>query len=167
MRRLFFLALAGAVVFCTTASYGSPKPHACQQLRFEPRQNISTREFHQLSAQNQAVPGSDFVYWWFDYEDYPEKNGWYGVAFVEAASGDLGETPVAGILWSSKQIETQNDFQVRTAAQPDKLIPRDGVSIIFEATVQTKGCPSASLILSQRGEKIYADGKFVGTIKDF
>ena len=102
-----------------------------------------------------------FTYWWFDSEDHPMKNGWYGVVLVMAANGDLGETPVVGIVWTNAEFSSDNAFEI--VADTTTNIT-DG--IIVKAVTSRAECPATSLAISERENKIYANGTFVGRIKN-
>lgn len=155
MRRSAFIWIAAVTVAC--ASSAGAGPEKCGQLRYEPRQTISGSEFHRLTTGEEFGPNNrtNFRIWGFDYEDRPEKDGWYAVALVQAATGDLGETPVTGVVWINHSVEIYYPVPYRA--------PDDNTIVFHEATPPA-GCKAATLTLVQRRQQIFADGRLVGTI---
>jgi len=91
---------------------------------------------------------------------------WSAIALVMAANGDLGETPVVGIVWTKGAISTRNDYDARLATSRDAVIPNFTDAMVFYATRAAKDCKTGSLALSSDGTHIFVDRKPVGEIKD-
>lgn len=159
MRGVLLIALAG--FFSATAVAGE-----CPKIRYEPRQSISITELRQLTNLEKVSGSTAFSVAWFDYEDYPTKDGWSGFALMMAATGDLGETPVVGVLWANVPLGTQNHFEAKVAASGGSGGHAAIDGIVFRSMEAGPGCKPASLTITQLGNAVFADGKRVGEIKN-
>ena len=83
-----------------------------------------------------------------------------------AANGDLGESPVVGVVWAKGKISTRNDYDARLATSKDAVIPGFADAMVFYAVRAAKNCRTGSLTLSSNGTQIFVDRKLVGEIKN-
>lgn len=100
-------------------------------------------------------PGS-VVFIPFDEEDYPKQGKFRALGLVFARVGDLGETPIGGYIWISKE--------ARSGAYG--ITKEDNsVSITFHAEGKQRcTTPLLDFELKQMG-KIYVNGGFIGAVK--
>ncbi|MEW9625819.1 hypothetical protein [Rhodanobacter geophilus] len=129
----------------------------CQGFKFEQVTSLSLQDFGRLTQQKVVAgePGS-VVFTPFDEEDYPRKDQFRALGFVFARVGDLGETPIGGYIWISRDAKYR-DYKV--------VKKTDSVSVTFRLE-GAQHCAASQLDfeLKQMG-RVYVNGAAVGTIK--
>lgn len=129
----------------------------CQGLKFEQLRSLSLRDLGRLAQQNvvSGEPGS-VVFIPFDEEDYPQQNQFRALGLVFARVGDLGEVPVGGYIWISKNANYR-DYKTTKRA--------DSISITFRLE-DAQHCAASRLDfeLKQIG-RVYVNGALVGTVQ--
>ena len=145
-----------ATIFLFVSLPGALQAAECDQFLFEKIDAISLRDFGRLDKSETATgPAGSIRYWTFDEEDNPERVGWKIVGLVIARVGDLGETPIGGLLWS------RSPAHLSAGAKKSS----DDVSIIFVLDKPAKGCKSAFTLTLKIGGELHTDASPIGTIR--
>jgi hypothetical protein len=75
----------------------------CQGFKFEQVKEVSLQDLGRMTKQEVSTASSGSVTFIpFDEEDQPWKDGLFALGLVFASVGDLGEMPVGGYVWVSK-----------------------------------------------------------------
>lgn len=151
----FFRMMFMAVILIASAEAAAVDQ--CQGLKFEQIQNLSLQDLGRMTQQEIVTgkPGS-VVFIPFDEEDYPQQGKFRALGLVFARVGDLGETPIGGYIWISKEARSGGHRMTKE----DRSI-----SITFR-TEGKQRCttPQLDFDLRQMG-KIYVNGDFIGAVK--
>ncbi len=129
----------------------------CQGFKFERVRSLTLRDLGRLSRQ-EVVSGEigSVVFIPFDEEDYPRQSKFRALGLVFARVGDLGETPVGGYIWISKNAH-YGEYKIAKSA--------DYVSITFRlGGAQRCATPRLGFELKQMG-RVYVNGTLVGKVK--
>jgi hypothetical protein len=122
----------------------------CANFQFRPVSSLSIQDVGRLSAPE--IVGSVSVAW-FDVEDRPWFQKRPAIALIMARLGDLGEIPVAGILYSDIPLELE-----KNADSPPINVAN------FVSSDQDPSCQRFTFSVAADG-KVKANGKLVGHIK--
>ena len=117
---------------------------SCKSFEFRTVKTLSVQDIGRLSTSE--VVGTIAISW-FDSEDRPRLHGRGAQTFLLFRTGDLGEMPVAGILYANGPVEIVNRENA------------EGVSAVTFAT----GEPSCKLTLSvQNDGRVTAGDRSIG-----
>lgn len=153
--QIFTSTLAASLLTISAAA----ETAKCQVFEFEKKESISIQDVGRLAEQKVNSGGAGTItYWLFDEEDRPVRSNKHAVAFIMMRTGDLGETPVGGFLW------TNGSADLATAAieSPNK---EKTVSLTITGREKSPGCKAASFTITlQTNGEVYANGLRVGTV---
>ena len=137
-------------------STGVAAADQCKGFRFAQVQSLPLQDLGRLARQKVVAGEPGFVVFIpFDEEDYPRQGQFRALGFVFARMGDLGETPIGGYIWISKDAIYQ-DYKVGKKA--------NSVSITFIlGDAQHCATPRLDFELKPMG-RVYVNGAVVGTI---
>lgn len=145
------------IIVILIASTEAAAVNPCQGFKFEQVKNLSLQDLGRMTQQKVATskPGS-VVFIPFDEEDHPQQEKFRALGLIFARVGDLGETPIGGYIWVSKEALTG----AYVITKED-----NSVSITFH-TEGKQRCMTSQLdfALKQMG-KVYVNGSFVGAVK--
>ncbi len=144
------------VVVILTASVKAVAADQCQGFKFIQVQSLSLQDLGRMTQQK-IVTGEtgSVVFIPFDEEDYPQQGKFHAVGLVFARVGDLGETPIGGYIWISKDANYQSYEGTKTVSS---------VSIKLHALGARRCAASLVFELKQMG-KVYVNGAFIGTVR--
>lgn len=78
----------------------------CTNIRFETVKSLSIRQISQFATeQAEHDDRHALVLRSFDSEDRPWRDSWQAGALLMVATGDLGETPVGALIWTTELVE--------------------------------------------------------------
>lgn len=145
------------IALTLTMSAGAAAADQCQGFKFEKVRSLSLQDFGRLAQQKVVAgePGS-VVFIPFDEEDYPRQAQFRALGVVFARVGDLGETPVGGYIWISKDAKYRDYNVVKKA---------DFISVAFRlGDAQSCVTPRLDFELKLMG-RVYVNGALVGTVQ--
>jgi hypothetical protein len=145
------------LAFLFSCSTKAASIETCQGLKFERVHHVSVQDLGRLTQPQIASgkPGA-VVFIPFDEEDHPSQGKFRALRLIFARTGNLGETPVGGYVWISKDA---------AASSPAVTSDDQAVSTTFR-TGDKQHCTTSQLTfaLKQAG-KTYVNGSFVATVK--
>jgi hypothetical protein len=126
----------------------------CPDFRFRAVQSLSIQNLGRLSEDKNNPPGGIRVLW-FDHEDRPWLGKRPAIALMLARTGDLAETPVAGILYSNAPMRLESNRSSKNDASS---------AAVFAAEDKELSCPTFRFSMQPDG-RVTADSIFIGQVK--
>lgn len=160
MRRTMTLLVCIGFLLPTVVARAAEKP----VFKYELVSSVSPAELWH-STQRSILGGvASIIYFDFDREDAPKKDGWTAQGLVLGGLGDLDSKPIAIRLWS--KMPSHLDIN----ASKELSVQKNAAVALFETEASNCGrktvCPAQRFQFSVTGDgKVLVDDKLIGSVE--
>jgi hypothetical protein len=137
MKRLIFILVA--TILNSEFAEGQKLIGNSESVRFEKVDCISVKDLWSFARSEHVYSeiGAVLGYWEYDVEDAPRQGEWVAIGIVLAGFGDIGEKPVAAIVWTNGDVVFLD--------QLSRMASTAGNSAIMAFSVSDLNCSSGSV----------------------
>ena len=162
-----FILAVFLVAACSAISPNTEAADSGGVVRFERIGDVSIKDFWNLTRAESihAKSGAAIGFWRFDPEDAPRHDGWVAIGVAVGGLGDIGETPIAALVWTRGNVDLLSGLSNAVSVSSD-----DAVAVFGENGEACSSSPAECVkprpkfIVSQSG-KVVAGDKDLGVVE--